>query len=139
MVKPCPILFRYSVERKMFSSKLQINIRGATRTVFLTKKYAIKVPTFKSWKLFLNGLLSNLQEREFCTTKWPELCPVLFSDPLGFIIIMPYAQPLDKDFFYDLFDYDSFTNKGDYIVPVENKLDSFGSLDGQIVAVDYGS
>jgi hypothetical protein len=115
-----------------------INRKGATRIVFLTKKHAIKVPRVDSWKTFLTGLLANLQERTFSTTGWEELCPVIFADPLGIFVIMPKADPLDSRTFRCL-DYDNFVNKIDYVVPVENKIDSFGFLDNKVVAVDYGS
>lgn len=36
-------------------------------------------------------------------------------------------------------EFEAFTKKQDYVVPVENKPDSFGWYEGQIVAIDYGS
>ena len=108
---------------------------GTTRTVLLIGRWAIKFPSAVEWRLFLQGLLGNLQERQFWTTKWPELCPVLFGCPGGWFLIMRRAIPLTRE------DYENF--KGfdceDRIVPVEMKLDSFGWIDGKIVAVDYGS
>ena len=109
--------------------------RGATRLVFLTEHYAIKIPRFYSWSGFLRGLLANLQERLFSITKWPELCPVLFSDPFGLLVIMPRCQPIPSYLIQSCLDF-IFNNPN---IPVENKLDSFGLLDGSIVAIDYGS
>lgn len=40
---------------------------GITRFVFLTKHYAIKVPSLHSWKQFVWGLLANMQEAEIST------------------------------------------------------------------------
>jgi hypothetical protein len=91
-----------------------------------------------SWEGFLTGLLANLQERQFAATGWPELCPIIFADPLGFLVIMPRCMPLRLDLWAD-FDVDSFRSTPTYFVPVENKYDSFGYLKGQIVAIDYGS
>jgi hypothetical protein len=51
---------------------------------------------------------------------------------------MPYACPL-TDSEWASFDYDTFVNQEDYLVPAENKRDSFGILYGKVVAVDYGS
>ena len=42
---------------------LIFNLKGGTRIVFLTKKYAFKIPTFKSYKLFINGIQANLEEK----------------------------------------------------------------------------
>jgi hypothetical protein len=44
-----------------------------------------------SWKHFLYGLLANMQEAQFSKTSWPELCPVLWSLPGGFLVVMPRA------------------------------------------------
>lgn len=111
---------------------------GTTRVVFLIGGYAIKVPSLVEYKLFLCGLLANLQEVRFSETGWNELCPVVFSIPLGVMVVMKRCDPLTRKQFSAL-GYDKFIHKEDYQVPVENKLDSFGILGGRIVAVDYGS
>lgn len=118
------------------------NRYGVTREVFLTKRYAIKVPKFTyGWKQFLNGLLSNMQEREFSKTGWPELCPVVLSLPGGWLVVMRRARPLE-DIEWDTFDVERFQGwtvpKAPYVIPVESKRCSFGVLDERIVAVDYG-
>jgi hypothetical protein len=119
--------------------------KGSTRSVILLWKWAVKIPTLKTWKLFLHGLLANMQEVEFSAAGWPELCPVVFSLPGGFVTVMRRANPLteeewleittgeDKDHIEDLI------RKEEYEVPIEEKIDSFGWLDGKLVAVDYGS
>jgi len=111
---------------------------GTTRMVFLVGDYAIKVPSLAEYRLFLCGLLANLQEASFSKTQWDELCPVILSVPLGLMVVMKRCIPLTREQFFSL-DYGKFVHKEDYQVPVENKLDSFGILDGRIVAVDYGS
>jgi hypothetical protein len=106
--------------------------------IWLTKSLVFKIPNCSEWRLFLCGLLANLQERTFAQAGWPELCPIKFSLPLGFLIVMPRVKVLtEKEF--ETFDYERFVNHKDYHVPVEAKRDSFGWLDGKIVAVDYGS
>lgn len=112
-------------------------LRGATRAVLLTKRYAFKVPRLVSWRLFLSGLLANMQEREFARAGWPELCPVLFSLPGGWLVVMPRAAPL-TDLEWAQIDM-RWPERADYVVPVEMKRDSFGRLLSRIVAVDYGS
>lgn len=111
---------------------------GATRRVLLIGEIAIKVPTVRSWGLFLYGLLGNMQERNFSRTGWKQLCPVLFALPGGFLLVMRRARPLVLIDWHE-FDYDRFVDQPDYRVPAEEKMDSFGWLDGRIVAVDYGT
>lgn len=114
---------------------------GTTRTVLLLGRYALKFPAMVEWRLFLLGLLANMQERTFSRTGWPELCPVLFSLPGGWMVIMQRARVLtDEEWLkLDSQEVHDFINKQDYIVPVELKSDSFGWLNGKLVAVDYGN
>ena len=111
---------------------------GTTRVVLLLGTFAIKIPRFSSWKLFLSGLLANMQEREFGATRWPQLCPVIGSLPGGWLVVMKRAEPLTYAEWQD-FDVEKWRTQSTYIVPVENKWDSFGRVDGRIVAIDYGS
>jgi len=112
---------------------------GATRVVILTRKHAIKLPNFlNGWKLFLHGLLANMQERQFSTTGWPELCPVVFSTPGGWLVVMRRARPMSIEEFHG-FDVEGFCDQSEYRVPAESKASSFGYLEGRIVALDYGS
>lgn len=118
---------------------MTLNRMGCTRIVFLIGAWAVKVPNVcYGWRLFLIGLLANMQERTFSKAGWPELCPVLWSIPGGWLVVMPRARPLTDDEFLAL-DYDAFTDKPEYVVPVEDKADSFGWLGDRIVALDYGS
>jgi len=108
--------------------------RGTTRTVFLINRYAIKIPTTVDWPLFLSGLLANMQEATFSTMKSDKLCPVIFSFPGGFFNVMPRCQSVTlAEYAKHLVELENWP------VPVENKLDSVGWLNGKIVAVDYGN
>ena len=117
---------------------------GTHRITYLIGDYAVKRPVLRPWRLFLCGLLANLQERTFSAAGWPELCPVIISVPGGWLNVMRRAEPLTRDQFFAL-NYSEWIKggsdlpKGEWVIPVENKLDSFGILDGRIVAVDYGS
>lgn len=117
---------------------ISINRQGATRVVILTARYAIKVPSFYSWKMFLLGLLGNMQERSFSKMNDQRLCPVLFSVPGGFCNVMPKADVMAPEEFIE-FDYDGYVNGDHAPIPVERKWNSFGWLDGRVVAIDYGS
>lgn len=114
-------------------------LRGATRSVLLTERYAFKVPRLASWRLFLCGLLANMQEREFSRGGWPELCPVLLSLPGGWLVVMPRAAPLTDAQWDQTEAWMHEDSDRDYVLPVELKRDSFGLLGSRIVAVDYGS
>ena len=120
-------------------SHWSIDKTGCTRIVFLTKKYAFKIPNFfDEWRLFLHGLLANMQERNFSKAGWPELCPVILSLPGGWLNVMPRVKLLsDKE--YENFDVEKFCVKKDRVIPVERKSVSFGWLNGKIVAIDYGN
>lgn len=118
---------------------MEINRTGCTRIVFLVGDFAIKVPNFMDgWKLFLNGLLANMQERVFGETKWPKLCPVLFSIAGGWMVVMRRVREMTSEEFL-VFDSKSWADAGDYLVPCEHKANSFGWLKGEVVCLDYGS
>ncbi len=106
--------------------------RGITREVIIVGNLVFKVPSFRSYKLFLTGLLCNLQERLWWKqTKDPRLCPILFSDCFGLFVIMPRIKILDESF---IINYSYF--KG---LPVESKPRNFGIYKNKYVVIDYGS
>jgi hypothetical protein len=116
-----------------------INRQGCTRIVILTQRYAIKLPNFlDGWKLFLKGLLCNMQERQFAETRWEELCPVLWSIAGGWLVVMRRVREMTREE-YLVFDSRAWAERGDYVVPCEHKANSFGWLDGRVVCIDYGS
>jgi len=117
---------------------MRIDRTGCTRIVILFGNYAIKLPCLDEWRLFLHGLLANMQERRFSKEGWPELCPVVFSAPGGWLLIMKRAKEMTNQEF-ETFDSRAWSDRGDYIIPVEHKSNSFGWLNGEIVAIDYGN
>lgn len=115
--------------------------RGTTRTVFLIGKYAIKVPRFwhkfgkgHRWKIFLKGTLANLDEHFWykCAYKQDKLCPVLLKSPLGFLLVMKRAEPLKEEEYDKTIFSIIFKN-----LPLDNKIENFGKIDGKPVLVDY--
>ena len=116
--------------------------RWATRIALLIGRYAFKMPSTASWKLFLNGLLANIQEHEFWKGM-PEdsramMCPVLFHLPGGFLSVMRRAEPVRTKTWKKHGTRWFIRAAGDLHIPVEPKKDSFGYLNGHIVVVDYG-
>lgn len=119
---------------------MKIDRTGCTRIVILTQKYAIKVPNFRDdWpRLFCKGICANMQEVNFASTGWPELCPVLFSLPWGLMLVMPRLNLLTDDEFTEHVP-DDWPKREDYEIPVEMKSNSFGWLGSTPVAIDYGN
>jgi hypothetical protein len=79
-----------------------------------------------------------MREVAISKTGCPEVAPIVFHLPGGFLSVMPRCRIMNNAEFA-IFDKDKFCVKEDYIVPVENKNTSFGWLNGSIVAVDYGN
>ncbi len=116
---------------------------GVTRTVFLTKNYAFKVPAFhRGWRLFLHGLLANSYEAMWWreTNRDDRLCPVLFALWGGWLTVMPRCQPISREKWLGILDWPCEWEG----LPVDLKVDNFGVLRDKfgiehIVLVDYGS
>jgi hypothetical protein len=105
--------------RRRLRKRLPLRRLGAFRTVFITRRYVFKLPGRWRWdgrgwwwEFLLRGLLSNMQEREFAAEEWPELCPVRFSIPGGFLVVMPRARPLTSREWAAI-DYRGFVTRGD--------------------------
>lgn len=115
------------------------NRHGATREVVVIGGFVFKFPKLSAgWGNFLWGLLANMQERAFGTIGLDGLCPVRFSLPGGWLVVMPRAAVMTEEEFA-AFDAAGFCDRRDYRIPAELKSDSFGRLRGEIVAIDYGS
>lgn len=108
--------------------------RGMTRTVYLLGPYAFKTPSLRNglpgW---IGGMLGNLQERALSRWNHHSLCPVLFADPFGLVVVMPRAEILSDDEF----------SRVAHRIPrecfAERKPSSWGYVAGMLVAVDYGN
>ncbi len=117
--------------------------------MILIGRYAIKLPKLTyGWQMFLQGLIANMQEAAWRGTDYPEMCPVIWSLPGGWCVVMRRADPLseaDWNAFEpprspcSMPDYIESWTGGDYVVPAEMKPNSFGKLGGRIVAIDYGN
>lgn len=110
---------------------MQVDKTGITRTVVLTKTLAIKIPCLRyGWSIFLTGILCNLNERLWWNITHDErLCPVIFSEPIGLLLVMKRCP-----------DVDHLPPKEDFdCLPLDYKIDNFGYLNGKVVLRDYGS
>lgn len=117
---------------------------GCSRTVVITARYALKVPTLhQGWRAFLWGLLDNMSEREVWLY-WPaareKAAPVLLAGPLGLFVLMPRCLPLEDEHWMSGEEHERWRVVSDgYKLPVEYKRGSHGLLGGRVVAVDYGT
>lgn len=114
--------------------------RGSSRIVLLLGPWAFKLPTYTEWRLFLRGLLANMQERQLWRFLQDDsaLCPVVFALPGGWLIVMPRVEPLTNEEFLSL-PIEDFLDRDHWVIPAETKADSFGWWEGRLVAVDYGN
>jgi hypothetical protein len=108
---------------------------GDFRCVFLLGRFAVKVPRIRFLSL---GMRCNRWEREMWRTwrpifGWKSLCPILFADLLGLVVVMPRAaQPVT-------FDDVVAATPDDYPLPThETKPADFGKVQGRVLALDYG-
>ena len=125
---------------------------GATRTVILTRNWAIKIPGVWRhhprhwWRGLLLGLLANQQEVEFSACGWPELCPVEFSLWGGWMVVMRRLEVLtNEEFEAHLADakrrgfrLDRRLDGKGTCLPVELKADGWAWDGSFVVAIDYG-
>lgn len=112
-----------------------IKRRGITREVILCGRWAFKLPSLRSWWLFLEGLQCNMNEwdRRKCSTQF---CPIVFRIPGGFLNVMRRCEPYTEWRYEEM--YNLFYSENKCHSFVENKECSFGILNGKLVAVDYG-
>lgn len=65
--------------------------------------------------------------------QWENLCPILFADPLGLVVVMPRArQPVTDD------EIKAATNDCFPEPTYEYKAQDFGRVNGRVLALDYG-
>lgn len=128
--------------------------------VLLIGNYAIKLPNLRyRYPAAIWGLIHNLSERNWWRSvrtvgvtgaddvgnDWrqamrPLLCPVIWGDRWGIMLIMRRAKPLPKNYdcpaFYVWQEY-RFKKLAGVTCPAELKRESFGLLEGRVVAIDY--
>lgn len=116
--------------------------RGCSRHVFGIGQHVVKVPRVDLWDRFLRGLQGNMQEAAYGRARWPELCPVAAALPGGFVLVMRRARVCSSADFPEAQARsmcERAAASGRHVSSVvELKPDSWGWLDGRLVAIDYG-
>jgi hypothetical protein len=108
---------------------------GVFRRVIVLGGFAFKLPRLRE---FARGMRCNRWEREMWYVwrpkyRWENLCPILFADPFGLLVVMARAaQPVTFE--------EVRAEDPDYYpgITAEAKPEDYGRLNGRIVAVDYG-
>lgn len=111
---------------------------GVTRIVLLVGRWAVKVPRPTEWRLFLRGLLANLQERQWSKCGDERLAKVLWADPTGFLLVMERVDPLPRRFTQRHLDCILAQGRFDGL-PLDQHLQNFGFRGRRLVLLDYGS
>lgn len=107
---------------------------GVFRNVLLLGRIAVKLPRLRA---FNAGLQCNRWEREMWRVwrpkfRWQHLCPIICADPLGFVVVMPRAEPVtQEEVDREMPDYYPAIN-------AECKAADHGRVGGQLLILDYG-
>lgn len=123
---------------------MYISKQGTTRIVFVFSNKVLKIPTFKSWSLFLHGLLSNINEGEvYNNTNRNDLAKVYYYNKLGLFLIMERVSICSNEEALDLLETLEETYQNDTLrdfIMDDYKTSNWGRRqDGTLVKVDYGS
>ena len=115
-----------------------VKTNGITRIVFLTNKYAIKIPNpFNNHVNFLSGCYANWKERMYYKS-WKQsqyylkdlVVPTLYCSLFGLVSIQYKCEQLERELEED--EENTFLN-----VTEDTKSENFGYYDKVLVCLDY--
>lgn len=122
-------------------------MKSTTRWVIPVGSCVIKLPSLRSWRQFLQGMLANLQEREFSKmdkAAWPRelLARVKYCDFLGLCLVMERADCVLPDcphpsILQQVAEF--FALCEEHGLPVDPRPGNIGMFDGEFRLIDYGS
>jgi hypothetical protein len=104
---------------------------GITRTVFVGRRWTVKVPTIRNgWPLFLAGLQANMTEVVWSHYKDAFLTPnpVQWNLPGGWLNVYRTAINVGGVEGWEALDWEPFGDK---------KAEHLGFVDGEMVLLDY--
>lgn len=113
---------------------------GGTRWVVLTKNHAIKFPIPTTWKRFIQGLLSNITEGQWKGMDKKYLCPIVYTNRFGLLVIMKRCEPVRHEglFWVELESLYSECELGRNFYEYDAFPKNFGYYKGRLVKIDYG-
>ena len=119
---------------------------GQSRIVFLVGRIAIKFPIVKRVSVLspagqiAQGRSCNRAERHaWIEQVFPHLCPMLWADSLGWLVVMLRAEPMTSAEFDEWFNSDRWPHVPFKETPYELDGKDAGTLpDGRCVMIDYG-
>ena len=123
----------FDIIARLFGARIEW---GSARLVWITARRAFK---FARWDRGAIGFRANLNEsRIWAASPSDDLCPVLWTGLLGFLIVMPPVIPLTLSESARLFD-DYIAEAGAWSPRLSGdpKPENYGTLDGRRVRVDY--
>lgn len=114
--------------------------KGATRIVFCFKKIVIKIPNIKEYRLFLNGLLANIEEKLW-SPHHKDLAKVKYCDIFGVLLIMEKAEVINNDVDWNEFKL-MLTNRYEKdelkeFMLSDCKPSNWGYINEHLVKIDY--
>lgn len=118
--------------------------KGITRTVFVFKNKVLKIPTFREWRLFLHGMIANINEGDCYKnlSKREDLAEVYYYNKLGIFLIMERVNVCDNNEWYSLLELLKEKYKDDELKELfmsDYKPGNWGRRsDGTFVKIDYG-
>jgi len=119
---------------------MKLNKQGGTRYVIMLRNYVIKIPSWYSYKNFLNGLVANINETALGAYKHPCLAELVMGNRFGLFVIQKRIKPVKHR---GLFWVELSKLTGESLIPGVHlrdvKPENYGYDRGQLKRLDYGS
>lgn len=114
--------------------------KGSTRIVLILSKFVIKIPSLTSYKLFLNGILSNLSEKQW-SGHHADLARVYYCNKSGLFLVMERARVVSNNVNWLKFENmleDKYKNDElkDFLLS-DAKPSNWGYISGKLKKIDY--
>ncbi len=123
---------------------IKIILTGTTRIVVTLKKVVVKIPNFRTWHSFIQGLWCNMNEAN--TWRWNSgkyeqgkshlLCPVVWASWGGWILVMKKVDRLLNDMSREERELLDFTEHEKHF-PGDDSRSNYGILNNKLVKIDY--
>jgi hypothetical protein len=112
---------------------------GATRKVFVFKRFVIKVPNTQEYRLFLHGILANFQEKLW-SGYHADLARVLWCSFLSLVLVMERADVIsDDDSLLEQLEAKYADDDLKEFLLRDHKSSNWGYIGNRLVKIDYGN